>query len=222
MIIVTESSGITPRELLESARKYTVFGDVHTWTGTRDLLLSMMEQGCFSSLYLEALKRGDYRQEGDKLKDRRHAYGMNPEKYDELIDRSLRCGIDVHGINVTNRRANGRPTREETDCVTSWAEYIVQTANGRNLIVVGTYHIDRWNEQPECGDLQDALLRKNVQERDILRIVPLNPKLPGSKLYNRNFARRTRMGRFSDLPKEQKKIRKTERLRPAHYFWEAY
>jgi len=218
---VTEYRPVGSSELLENARKYTIFGDVHTWLGSKDVLLSMIDHGCFSSVYLEALKQGDYRQHGDRLKDRRFGYGFNPEKFDEIIDKSLRRGIEVHGIDVANRRANGRAARDETDCVQSWAEYIVQTANGRNLIVVGNFHIDRWSNgnQPECGDLEDALASREVKKRAILKIVNLQPHLAANKLRNKKYACRIRLGRYSDLPAEQQ--RRSER-RPAHYFWEAY
>ena len=134
----------------EDEALYVFLGEKHTDSTLHSrVLMPLIESGAFSSIYLEALKRGDYRQEGDALRNR-SVFKWNPEKYDRIIEASLRHGLNVHGIDAHDER--------EDDRVRNWAQYIIgDKRDDSSLILTGRGHVNFWREHQRNRKPSDIL-----------------------------------------------------------------
>ena len=100
------------------------------------VLLPLIKSGKFSSIYLEALGKGDYRREGPDLFNS-VIVKYNPDKYGRIIEKSLEEGMEVHGIN-------SRGSCEE-DGVSDWAKYITEHGrHGSKIVLTGGGHLYSW------------------------------------------------------------------------------
>jgi hypothetical protein len=141
----------------ESDALYVFLGEKHTDSTLHSrVLMPLIESGTFSSIYLEALKRGDYRQEGEALRNR-SVFKWNPEKYDRIIEASLKHGLNVHGIDAHDEREDGR--------VRNWAQYIIgDKRDGSSLVLTGRGHVNFWREHQRNRDPSDILPAHMAEE----------------------------------------------------------
>lgn len=145
---------------------YTIMGEYHPEWTIGDLLRGSLELYNYKVFYMEALRRGEYGEERDGLKDiggNSGTYSYNTLKYDRIINEAVLEGVEVHGI----ARADGvRHCSPES--VREWAEYMINTSKGRkSLTLVGNTHV---SDRDRSITLPEQLKALGVKERDMLTV----------------------------------------------------
>ena len=150
--------------LLRNLRRHTFFGEEHQDESMIGFLTKLLASQRFNALYLEALLRGNYAVEGDKLKAG-GPYCWNPEKYDELVSIAIANNVEVHGIDSKRRATESQETG-------FWANYILETGSAnQNLILIGANHVNYWTKKDTTSEvLPSHLFGKGIPKRDILTI----------------------------------------------------
>jgi len=125
-------------QLIEEAGSYVIVGEDHRDESIgEELIEPLLDEGNFSQLYLEALKRGNYQEQGERLKqeDKVFPYHYNSIKYDDIIDRALNAEVEIHGLTSS---------LDGNRSIQPWIDYMEETEDDSSLILVGKDHVDRW------------------------------------------------------------------------------
>ncbi|MCL5101235.1 MAG: hypothetical protein M1348_01325 [Candidatus Parvarchaeota archaeon] len=126
-------------QLTMSGVKYLVLGEYHSDNCIKNLLEKLIEHGSFSSLFLEALARGDYAKDGSALKGSNCVYSQNPRKYNSIIRTAVNHGVNVYGLEAGEAR-----NEKDGKVYAEWAKYVKENRRGRCIILIGADHVDYW------------------------------------------------------------------------------
>lgn len=126
--------------------RHTLVGETHEDRQVIDQVLEpLIQTENYDNLYLEALLRGNYTEEGEKLIPDEKVWNYNPEKYHELVDIAEDHGMEIHGLDN-----HGDSRKDYEHEISDWANYILETGKQENnLILVGNGHVTQWPEREE-------------------------------------------------------------------------
>ena len=150
-------------EIAANPARFTIVGENHPDETIEPLIDALIGTGNYSTIYLEALDMGDYKEQGDKLKRDGGVYGWNPAKYDRIIRHAMERGIEIRGID-----GNRKNTCEDT---ARWADYILSTSKGKSLVVTGAAHVDYGTKSDEKSQLLPPhIAGKGIPAQEIVTI----------------------------------------------------
>jgi len=154
-------------------KKFLIVGENHLDKSISKILCELIDSHNFNAIYLEALRRGCYQVEGDALKEGKFSvYAHDPEKYDHIIDYSVRNGLRVYGFDLSGRPfdklerryKNGFGISIDEDIVDYirskyWADSFKMYPNndGTALILTGAAHVN----------YSDAFFQNNIDDQTI-------------------------------------------------------
>lgn len=150
-------------EIAANPARFMIVGENHPDESIEPLIDALIGTGNYSTIYLEALDMGDYKEQGDKLKRDGGVYGWNPAKYDLIIRYAMERGIEIRGID-----GNRKNTCEDT---ARWADYILATSKGKSLVLTGAAHVNYGTKSDEKSQLlPPQIASKGIPAQEIVTI----------------------------------------------------
>ncbi|MBU2638772.1 MAG: hypothetical protein KJ955_07400 [Nanoarchaeota archaeon] len=157
------------REIAASPARFTIIGENHREILVGALVARLIETGNYSTLFLEALERGSYVEQGNSLKCPGGVYGWDPMKYDAIVRHAIERGVEVHGIDHPRHFAGS------TADIALWANYILKAGKGKAIVLIGTAHAYRDKIERDIS-LPYHLSARGVDEKDMLTIISGNSR----------------------------------------------
>ncbi len=184
---------------VDRGKRYTFIGENHLDDTIEELIFPLIDSEKFSSLYLEALPRGNYNEEGGIIKEERRVYRWNIEKYERIIERALEMKLEVYGIDSHHERMN------DYDETSKWAEYIIGTdKGGPNLTLVGSAHVNYWRKCYSNLDynsnLPAHLAGQGIPQNKILTVTSRPNRISFHGLKHENKEILTGLYRLDEIP----------------------